>query len=177
MPNSILIATYRVGFRGLDLLRLDTDDARLSAGVVLGFALGLTPLFTLHALCLWMLLLVVRVNPLAVLLSAACFAALSAPFDGLFHSLGLAVLTPPGMHRLWAGFYHWPVVPHTHFYNTVVMGRWIVTLVAALPLYAATRGVLTRHRGAIEGAILGSAFWRTLATSRLYRLYASYHKD
>src|SRR4051812_16085499 len=104
---------YRYAFKLLDWLRCDADDQRFALAVCLGFLSGVTPLTTLHGACWVASLFVLRVNPVIALVSLGVSAAVFAPFDAAFDALGMAVLTPAPLHRLWAGLYHWPLIPFT----------------------------------------------------------------
>lgn len=167
---------FRLLFKAFDWLRLDADDFRFSLAAVLGALAGLIPVTTLHGALVVALFFCLRINPLCGLAGMALSALLSAPFDFAFHALGVRLLTRPDLHRLWSGLYHWPVFPYTRFNNSVVMGRTLVALASALPLYFACRFILRRYRASISTWLINSPMWSQVASTRVYRLYVSYHE-
>ncbi len=158
-------------FKFLDLLREENRPSNFAAGVVMGMFLGLTPMFTLQWVIYFLLVLVLKVNLAAVVLSTLFFmpvAFLAAP---LFHPIGLALLSHPHLQRFWAYCFHAPVFPYTEFSNTVVMGVFLVSLIIAFPLYFVINHIIVKYGPRLWYTVKISLFGRVWITSRVYRTY------
>jgi uncharacterized protein (TIGR03546 family) len=162
-------------FRLIRVLHSDRDVRQISLGLALGMILGLTPLYSLHNLVVLLLVLFLRVNLSAVILSWLVFSALAYALDPLFHRLGLFLLTGVGgLQGLWTTLYNMPIVPYTRFNNTILMGSLIVSLAALYPVYWGSRIGIVRYR---ETFIERLSRWRVvhvLRASTLYRWYMRY---
>ena len=112
------------------------DSAReLAAGVTIGMMLGLVPKGNLIAVILGMLLLALRVNRAAGLLSALLFTAVGSMLDGFTHQLGRDVLETPWLQSTFAALYNLPLGPWLNFNNTVVMGSLVLAIYFSYPCY------------------------------------------
>ena len=104
---------------------------------------GLTPLWGLHNL----LILILKVNAAAALLSFAIFTLLAAIFAPLLHGLGLAILTGlPFLKGLWTALYNAPLAPFTRFNETVAMGGFVIAVLLIAPNYFGFRFVVRQYR-------------------------------
>jgi uncharacterized protein (TIGR03546 family) len=64
------------------------------------------------------------------------FNAFAFLFDPLFHSLGYYLLVEVEPFRsFWVYLYNIPIAPLTRFYNTVVLGSFVVSLITVVPTY------------------------------------------
>ncbi len=136
--------------------------AEIAAGMACGLLLGFLPASNLLWPALLVFTLFLKINLGAELLSLALFKLVAPLLDGLFHSLGLAVLSSPALHGLFTALYNMPVVPFTRFNNTVVMGGFLSGLVLWVPSFLLFRMLVRLYR----------ARWRDrLAESRLVRSF------
>ena len=162
-------------FRLIRVLHSDRDVRQISLGLALGMILGLTPLFSLHNLVVLLLVLFLRVNLSAAILSWLVFSALAYALDPLFHRLGLFVLTGvDGLQGLWTTLYNMPIVPYTRFNNTILMGSLIVSLAALYPVYWGSRIGIVRYRETVIERLSRSRVVQVLRASTLYRWYMRY---
>src|SRR6188508_3330755 len=107
------------------LLHTNDSPRQLAFGVALGLVLGLTPKGNLLAVCLAMLLLTLRVNVQAGMLSALGSSFLAAWFDPVSHRIGEFLLNAPALRNVWTKLYNTPFVPWTDFNNTIVLGSFV----------------------------------------------------
>src|SRR4030042_405892 len=104
------------------MLHSETDPRQISLGFALGMIPGLTPFMSLHNILVLLILLFVRANIGAAMLSWAVFSILAFALDPLFHRFGLFLLTDVGaLQGLWTALYNAPLVPYTNFNNSVLM--------------------------------------------------------
>jgi len=131
------------------LLKLFTEaDAspQLAAGFALGMMIGLLPKGNLLAAVLAVVLLAVRVNLTAAATGTLLFTLVGLFLDPLTHRLGAALLGWGPLQSIWSCLYNWPIVPWTHFNNTVVLGSLLLGLVLVGPVFWAAWRAIERYR-------------------------------
>lgn len=122
-----------------------SSPRQLAAGLALGMVAGLVPKGNLTAVGLMMLLLMVRVNLGAGLLSACVCSWLGVLVDPWTHRLGLWLLEHESLLPLWTALYNMPLVPWTGFNNTVVLGSLVSGSALFYPVYRLSRPPLARY--------------------------------
>ena len=108
---------------------------RMAAGIALGVAVGLVPKGNLLAVGLMTLMCCVNVNVAAGLLTAVLVSLVSFAGDPLFHGVGRFLLTSDHLQPAWVSLSSQPFVAWTDFNNTVVLGSFVVGVVAIVPIY------------------------------------------
>ena len=136
----------RAAYKILRVLNSDAEPGQLSLGVAFALIAGFTPLLSLHNLLVLLLVLVLRVNLSAFLLSLAFFSGIAYALDPLFHRIGLAVLLAPPLESFWTARYNSAVWRLEHFNNSIVMGSLIVSLLLAVPAYLASNWLIHKYR-------------------------------
>ena len=153
----------------------ESSPNQIASGVLLGMLMGLHPLFSLQGILLLGILLTFRINIFAFAASFSVFASLSLFFDPIFHILGLHLLTGiPSLQRLWTLMVHAPLIPFTYFNSSIVMGRGAVSLLLAAPIFIASRYFVKAYGQRIRLRLSNVDILRTLAETRLVRLYSEY---
>ena len=80
------------------ILRSGGSPGQISGGFILGMILGLTPLWNLHNLIVFFLLVIINVNLGAAIFAFLIFSTIAYLLDPLFHSMGYYLLTGiPGL--------------------------------------------------------------------------------
>jgi uncharacterized protein (TIGR03546 family) len=161
-------------FRFFESLAEESSAGQLAAGITLGMFLGFTPPFTLHWFFGWLLLVCLRLNVGTAFLSFLFFSTLSPVLDPWFHLIGRGVLTEISwLTKFWARVTELPVIPYTGFYNTVVMGSFVICLILA-PLIFLISFRSFRHWGPrFSERFRFSGFWRSWTSTRVYQWYLS----
>lgn len=145
---------------------------QIAAGVMLGAALGLTPLLSGHNLVIVLLICVLNVSVGAALLGLALFAPLGFLLDPAFDRIGRQLLVDtPALEPVWTTLYNVPVVPYTSFNNSIVLGSLVAWLVLAAPIYALAYTGVLRYRATVGERVRRSRFYQVVTTSRLYNVY------
>jgi uncharacterized protein (TIGR03546 family) len=163
---------YRPLFRFFESIGEESSPLQLASGVTLGFFLGLTPPFTLHWIGGWLLLLCVRVNLGAALLSYGVFALLAPNLDACFHPVGKWVLTDlPWLTNFWATITELPVLPYTEFNNTVVMGSFVVSLALFPLVFLSSLAGIQKWGARFAERFRLSRPWRLWSATGLYHWY------
>lgn len=154
-------------------LHSEGTPAQVAAGVMLGAALGLTPLLSGHNLLIVLLICLLNVSVGGALLGFALFTPVGFLLDPLFHGIGNRLLVDsPALQPLWTTLYNMPLLPYTGFNNTIVLGSLVGWLILALPIYLAAAWAITRYRATVGERVRRSRFYQAVTASRLYDVYS-----
>lgn len=150
--------------RAFQTLGRDSSNQQIAWGVSLGMLLGLIPLATFHWLLIFCLVLTLRVNLIAALISACLFHLFFLTVHSPLEALGFWTLTSqPWLTPLWTRAYHAPLVPFTAFNHSDVMGGTLLGLSLMIPVYLISFLLTKKLRSSLH------AFW---LSTRLQRAYA-----
>ena len=154
-------------------LHSDGTPGQVAAGIMLGAAIGLTPLMSVHNLLIALLICVLNVSFGGALLGLGLFVPIGFLMDPVFHRIGhrLLVETPP-LEPLWTWMYNTPGVALTGFNNTIVLGSVVAWMVLAVPIFFAARAGIVRYRATIGERVRQSRFYRVVTASRAYNVYS-----
>lgn len=134
---------------------------QLSMGLALGILVGLVPKGNLLAIVLGMMLAAARVN-LGIAAAAIVCCSLASPLlDPISHRIGSWLLSQPGLTEFWTWLYNQPVAPWTGFYNSVVLGSFVVGLALLYPAHRLSRPLFEKY-SVVAGA-WARRFWLTRA--------------
>jgi uncharacterized protein (TIGR03546 family) len=111
----------------LKILRSAASPNQISFGFIVGMIIGLTPLWTLHNLILFIILIILNINIGMALFSLAIFSATAYLLDPLFHHIGYFMLVDlTFLQGLWTTLYNLPIIALSRYNNTIVMGSLVV---------------------------------------------------
>ena len=127
------------------MFQTDISPDQIAWGAALGCILGLVPNMMMK-IVLFIVIMLFRVNITAALLSCALYAILSFALDPLFDVIGFYVLNIGILNSFYTWLYNLPVVPFTHFNNSVVMGSLIFGLIMFVPNGILAKKVLVYYR-------------------------------
>ncbi|HXL35524.1 MAG TPA: TIGR03546 family protein [Gemmatimonadales bacterium] len=159
-------------------LHSEGTPGQLAAGIALGAILGLTPLWNLHNLVVFALIVVLNVSFPGAMVAWALFVPVGFLLDPAFDWIGRALLLGiPALQPLWTALYNVPVVPLTNFNNTIVLGSLVFAAILWLPLFFASRWGVVRYRVTVAERVKRSAWYRAVAASKLYNLYRLFRPE
>ncbi len=156
----------------LKVLNAEISPWQISAGFVIGMMMGLTPLWSLNNLLLLLLLLSLRVNLSAFLLSLTLFSGIGYLFDPLMESLGASLLANPALINVWTALYQSDLWRIMHFNNTLTLGSSVLALLLALPLFFIFNSLIRNYRNHILAWVRKSKLSAFLKASRFYGVYS-----
>jgi len=154
-------------------LNSEGTPGQVAAGVALGAVFGLTPLLNLHNVVLFGCALILNVSMPGVFLGWAVAVPVGFALDPLFDAVGSRLLLAPGLQGMWTTLYNAPVVPFTNFNNTVVLGSFVVWVVAFLPIFFLARWGVTRYRATLLERLRRMRFFQAVTASGWYTTYKS----
>jgi len=152
-------------------LNSDGTPGQVAAGIALGAVFGLTPLLNVHNLVLFGLALILNVSLSGVFLGWAVFVPVGFALDPLFNAVGSWLLGAQALRPLWTWLYNVPAVPFTNFNNTVVLGSFVVWVLAFVPLFFLARWGVDRYRARVLERLKRMRFFQLMAASKLYLTY------
>ena len=155
----------------LRVLNSESEPGQISLALCFAMVIGFTPLYTIHNLLVILLVLILRVNLSAFLLSWGFFSGLAYLLDPLFHQIGLAVLTASPLEGLWISLYNMTIFRLENFNNTIVMGSLVLSMLLFAPLYWALNLAIRKYRENILTWLQKTRVMQFIKGSRLYTTY------
>ena len=154
----------------LNILNTDASPQGIAFGAVLGIFMGLVP--GIAAKCgFFLLIMVFRVNISAAFASAAFFAAAGLLLDPVSDKIGYYVLNMEALLPFYTYLYNLPLVPFTNFYNTIVAGSFVFSIIFSVPAYFAAIKFAVYYRANIRPKVLKWRITKLLfAGSMSYRI-------
>lgn len=161
-------------FGFLKLLNSDTGKNQIAAGVACGLILGFAPAFSLQTILVIALLFFFRIQIGAATIFAFFFSFVAWIVDPLSHQLGIAVLEMEPLKPLFTEMYNMPLIPLTRFYNSIVMGSAVISILLAPVVYAGSRILIDKYRETVVARFKQTKFWKAVKATSFYGLYAKY---
>ncbi len=161
-------------FQFLKLLNSDTGTNQIAAGVAAGFILGMTPVFSLQTLVVFVLIFLFRIQIGAAFATAFFFKFIAFLLDPVFHHVGVAVLSIDNLKPLFTTLFNMPIIPFTRFYNSIVMGSGVVSIVLAPFVYVLAQILVKKYRQQVLEKFKSTKFWKALQATSLYKWYYKY---
>ncbi len=156
------------------LLNSDKGSNQIAAGIACGLILGFAPAFSLQTILVIILMFFFRIQIGAATLSAFFFAFPAYLFDPLFHKIGVVILEMESLKPTFTTLYNMPIVPFTKFYNTVVMGAGVTSLVLFPFVFIASKIIIQKYRDTIVAKFKQTKFWKALTATSFYKWYVKY---
>ena len=116
----------------------------------MGVLIGLVPKGNLIAVALMMILGATRVNLGAGMLAAFIFSWVGMLTDPLTHRVGLAILEIESLRPFYMSLYNLPLVPWTHFNNSIVLGSLLLGIALLYPVYRLTEPQFEKYAPKLE---------------------------
>jgi uncharacterized protein (TIGR03546 family) len=148
------------------------DPDEIGAGFALGSIIGLTPFNSLHNYVILFLLFLLNVNKGAAAFGIAVFSAIGYFTDPYAHQLGYYLLVNvPSLNHFWTNLYNMPIVPFTHFNNTVVLGSLVISLVLFIPVWLIIKKLTVLYRTKVHDKLVKWKIITILSQSKWYDKY------
>jgi uncharacterized protein (TIGR03546 family) len=158
-------------------LHSDGTPGQVAAGIAIGAALGLTPIFNIHNLVIFGVILLLNVSFGGAMLGWALFVPVGFLLDPVFHSLGLELLHASSLRPMWTTWANTPILPYTNFNNTVVLGSVVGWALLAVPIFFAARYGIVRYRATVGERVRRSKFYQAVTASKAYNVYRLFRPE
>jgi uncharacterized protein (TIGR03546 family) len=152
-------------------LHSEGTPGQVAAGFVLGAAIGLTPLASLHNLVFLLAILLFTVSVPGAVLGWVVFTPIAFLLDPLFDRVGAAMLGEGALEALYGTIYSTPVLAYTNLTNSVVLGSLVGWCVLALPIFFGMRWSIARYRAAVYARYKDARLLQAVRASKVYNLY------
>ncbi len=160
----------------INLLNSDTGSNQIAAGIACGLILGFAPLISLQVLLVFICIFMFRIQIGAALVSAVFFALIAWLFDPVFSSVGSAILEAESMRSVFAAMYNMPLIPLTHFNNSITMGAGVTSLALAPFVFFASKRLILSYRVQIVQRFRSSRVWKLWTGTVFFKMYSTYEK-
>lgn len=160
----------------LKALASEASPAQIAGGFILGMIIGLTPLTSFHNLIVLILILILRVNIGMAILSFMVFSGVAYLADSQFHQFGIWVLELEGMQEAYINMYEIEWVAMTRFYNTVVIGSLISSLILLIPVFFLVKYAVVQYREKVHERVKKWKIVRVVKGSKFYSVYQTVNK-
>jgi len=161
-------------FELIKLLHSENETTPIAWGISLGFILGMTPAFSLQSVLVFFILFIFRVQIGAAFLSAFFFKFVAYFLDPVFNSVGSAVLEMDSLEPLFTTLYNMPIVPWTRFYNSIVMGSGIVSILLIPVVFYSSKIAVSKYRTTVVARVQETKVWKYFKATTFYKWYVSY---
>jgi uncharacterized protein (TIGR03546 family) len=159
-------------FKLIKVLNQDATPAQIAGGVALGAIVGLIPKLNLLALAICVIILLVRVNISMAMLATVLFAIVGALTDPVVEKLGYYLLTDiPSLTGFYTSLYNISIIPWTNFNNSLVLGNFVVGVLAFVPIFIVTRVGVIQYRKHLLEKIRKWKVMQIIKASKIYQLY------
>lgn len=163
-------------FQLVKLLNSETGTNQIAWGIAFGFVLGMTPAFSLQTILVFLILLFFRVQMGAAFVAAFFFKFVAYLLDPAFHAVGSAVLSNEGLKPLFTTLYNMPIVPWTRFYNSIVMGSGVLSLLLTPVVFFASLVLVKKYRKHVYDRFKQSKFFKAVKATGFYKWYVKYEE-
>ena len=158
------------------LLNSDTGTNQIAAGVACGLILGFAPMLSLQGLLVFLCMFLFRIQIGAALTSAVFFAMVAWLFDPVSHAVGAAILETAALQPLFTTLYNLPLLPLTRFYNSVVMGAGVISLLLAPLVFVGSKRLIMLYREKVVARFKTSPAWKLWSGTTFFKWYSTYEK-
>jgi uncharacterized protein (TIGR03546 family) len=143
-------------------LNANSRPGEIGAGLACGVILALIPFGNLLWFLLFIVFFLLRLHVGTMLLVTALFKLFIGFTDPLLDTIGVWVLTHPGLYDGFTALYNIPFVPLTRFYNSLVTGGLLFGIIVWLPLYFVGKIAVTGYRRSVRDKIAESRLVKSI---------------
>ncbi|MBD66093.1 MAG: TIGR03546 family protein [Halobacteriovoraceae bacterium] len=163
-------------FNFIKVLNSDTGEKQIACGIACGLILGFAPVLSLQSLLVFIIIFLFRVQAGAAFASAFFFALVAFILDPVFDIFGAWILDLDSLQGLFTTMYNMPIIPFTKFYNTIVMGAGVVSLLLFPLAYILGKKFTLKYRVVVVARLENTKAFKALKATSLYKWYAKYNE-
>lgn len=159
-------------FKLIKTLHSSGEPRHIAAGFALGSIIGLAPFLTLQNILVFIVILIFNVSIGAAFFGIFFFGCLAYIFDAQFHSLGYYLLVElEFLKPIWTYFYNIPIAPLTKFYNTVVLGSLVTSLILLFPVYWGFKCIVKLYQSKLAPKVERFKIIQIIKGNNFYQIY------
>lgn len=159
-------------FKFIKTLHSKEDPHNIAMGFALGSIIGLAPFLTLQNVFIFILILIFNVSIGAAFFGIFFFGCFAYLFDPQFHSLGYFLLVKlESLKPIWTYLYNIPIAPLSKFYNTVVLGSLVVSLITFFPVYFIFKKLVKVYQSKIADKVNKFKIMQIIKGNKVFQMY------
>ena len=168
---------YKIIKTIIGILHSQISPTEIAFGAALGAFIGLAPHLTPQNVLIFLLIFLLKVNVGSAMLSAGIFAVIAHFFDPVFDKIGyLLLVKADSLTPFWTHLYNMPIVPFTRFYNTIVLGSFVASLVLFIPVYIFSKWFIVYYRNNLQAKVQNWKVWKVFKLDMLLNIYNKYQQ-
>ena len=156
------------------ILNSETNPIQISLAICFGVVVGFTQFTSIHNLIILFIVLFVRVNLSAFILGAITFKSLSFLLTGIFHKIGLWLLTAENFNGIATFLYNTTFWKFDRFNNTVVAGGIVVSAIGFLPMLFLSNLLIKKYRSNVLAYVQKTNLAKAMRSTDFYHYYKKY---
>lgn len=153
------------------VLNSETAPINISLALCFGMVVGFTNIWSVHNLIILFIVLFFRVNLSAFLVGTLLFKSLSFLLNGIFHKIGLVLLTSELYRNFGTYLYNITFWKFDRVYNTIIAGGILVTIIGFVPLLIMLNYIIKKYRKHILKYARNTKLAKALMSSNYYHYY------
>jgi uncharacterized protein (TIGR03546 family) len=155
----------------LRILNSETDPINISIGICFGMVVGFTQMWSVHNLIILFIVLFFRVNLSAFILGTLVFKSLSFLFNGVFHQIGLSLLTAEFFKDIGTYLYNTTFWKFDRINNTIIVGSMVVSIISFLPMLFLLNILIKKYRKHVLSYVRKTKIVKAMMSSDVYHYY------
>ena len=155
----------------LRILNSETEPINISIGICFGMVVGFTQMWSLHNLIILFIVLFFRVNLSAFVLGTLVFKSISFLLIGVFHQIGLSILTADWYRTLGTYLYNITFWKFDRINNTIVAGSILVSIIGFLPMVFLMNFLIKKYRKHVLSYVRKTKIAKAMMSSDIYHYY------
>ena len=155
----------------LRILNSETAPINISVAICFGMIIGFTQIWSVHNLIILFIVLFFRVNLSAFFLGTLVFKSFSFLFTGIFHQIGLALLTADFYKNIGTYLYNITFWKFDRINNTIVVGSIMVSIIGFLPMLLLLNVLIKKYRKHILDYVRKTRIAKAIMSSNIYHYY------
>jgi uncharacterized protein (TIGR03546 family) len=155
----------------LKALNSESAPGQIALAFALALITGLTPVFSFHNVLVLLIACFVRINFGAFLLGTLFFSGVAYLLDPMAVALGESILTNPDMKNFFTGLYQSDFWRATRFNNTLVLGSFVIAMIAFIPVLLLSRWLILAYRHKLMAWVDKLKITKVLKASKFYKVY------
>lgn len=152
-------------------LNSEQSPRQLAIAASLAVIVGLTPLFSLHNIIIFLLVLWFRVNLTIFLVLWPLFSLFGMMLAPVAENLGLKILQTSALVPLWEAFYNTLPGRWSNFYYSGVIGSLVIAIGIALIIYPVSKNMVILYRDKWFEKFEQYQVVKMLKASKFWQLY------
>ena len=155
----------------LRILNSETAPINISLGICFGMVVGFTQMWSVHNLIILFIVLFFRVNLSAFILGTLVFKSFSFLLNGVFHQIGLSLLTADFYKDIGTYLYNITFWKFDRINNTIVAGSIVVSILGFVPMLLLLNYLIRKYRKYILSYVRKTKIAKAMMSSDLYHYY------